>query len=55
MPLAVAIDVLELIESTLIMEDGYDFEWTAARAALEYLSHSGPNELERWERLVPCS
>lgn len=46
-PLAVATRMLEQIESTLIMEDGYEFDWKTARAALEYLSHSGPNEAER--------
>lgn len=47
MPLGAATQVLERIESTLIMEDGYDFDWKAARAALEYLSYSGPNQSEQ--------
>ena len=47
MPLLVATKILEQIESTLIMEDGYAFDWKAARATLEYLSHSGSNDSER--------
>ncbi len=41
-PLARALDVLSLIEPTLLMdqENGYFFDWDAARAALEYMSNA---------------
>jgi len=41
-PLGVALQVLKLIELTLIMdkENGYEFDWGAARAALEYMSNA---------------
>jgi hypothetical protein len=41
-PLASALEVLELIEPALVMDknDGYDFDWGAARAALDYMSNA---------------
>ena len=40
--LAVAVDLLNLIEPTLLMEtkQGYEFDWRGAVAALEYLSNA---------------
>lgn len=39
-PLSVAVDILRRIEPTLLMQEdeGYNFDWGAARAALQYLS-----------------
>lgn len=42
-PLTVAIDILKQIEPTLKMEDGYEFDWSGARASLEYLSDAAPD------------
>jgi hypothetical protein len=41
-PLDVALDLLTMIEQTILMEtqEGYDFDWEAARAALEFLASS---------------
>ena len=41
-PLSVAIDLLELIEPTLVMESdqGYEFDWLGTMAALKYLSNA---------------
>lgn len=41
-PLALAMDLLTLMEPTLLMErdEGYEFDWDAARAALSYMSHA---------------
>lgn len=41
-PLTVAIDLLSRIEPTIVMESdqGYDFDWDSARAALTYMSHA---------------
>ncbi len=48
-----ALDLLKKIESTLLMEKdlGYDFDWEAARAALEYMSGwatTGRNRGQVW-------
>ena len=47
--LTVALDLLRQIENTLIMEQdlGYEFDWEAARAALEYMSLNSPNLEDR--------
>jgi Z1 domain len=44
-PLDVAMNLLRLIEETILMEkqEGYDFDWEAARAALEFLVSSTVN------------
>lgn len=44
-----ALDLLKKIEPTLIMEKdlGYDFDWDAARAALEYMSGWATSERNR--------
>lgn len=41
-PLDLALQVLRLVETTLVMdkENGYGFDWVAARAALEYMSNA---------------
>lgn len=41
-PLAIGINLINQIEETLIMAtaEGYDFDWDAARAALEHMSNS---------------
>ena len=42
-PLTVAIELLQLIKPTLLMEteQGYEFDWAGTVAALEYLSSAG--------------
>ena len=42
-PLTVAIELLQLIKPTLLMEteQGYEFDWAGTVAALEYLSNAG--------------
>jgi hypothetical protein len=47
LPLEVATQILTDIESTLIDEPGYEFEWKAAKAALEYMSHSSAVATQR--------
>ena len=44
-PLPTALDLLNRIKPTLLMEtnEGYDFDWDAARAALIYLSNASAN------------
>ena len=48
-PLTLALDILTRIQPTLLMEkdDGYDFDWDAARAALAFLSNSSTNPANR--------
>ena len=46
-PLALAEELLDLIEPTLISEPEYEFEWNAARAALAYMSTSSGNLNQR--------
>lgn len=46
-PLEDAVKILTMIEPTLEMEDGYEFDWNATRAALEFMSHSTENLTER--------
>ncbi|MGA2624230.1 MAG: Z1 domain-containing protein [Bacteroidota bacterium] len=43
------IDILNHIENALVMEieQGYDFDWDAARAALSYMSNSATDEANR--------
>lgn len=45
----VANDILRRIEPTLIMaeEEGYDFDWEAARAALRFMSEAAEDEAHR--------
>jgi len=47
--LAFALDLLQRLEPTLIMETemGYEFDWEATRAALEYLSSRASNPNNR--------
>ncbi len=47
--LTVAIDLLKLIEPTLLMDTGrgYEFDWAGAMAALEYLSNAAQKEPNR--------
>jgi hypothetical protein len=49
MPLGVALDILRRIEPTLLMEvdQGYDFDWESARAALAYMSSASSEPAER--------
>ena len=53
-PLTVAIDVLNLIKPTLVMETdrGYDFDWAGAVAALEYLSNAAREASNRGNVLL---
>lgn len=48
-PLTLAVELLTLIEPTLLMEvdEGYDFDWDAARAALAYMSHASAQPQRR--------
>lgn len=48
-PLRLANELLSLIEPTLLMEreEGYDFDWNAALAALSYMSHSSQQPQRR--------
>ena len=48
-PLKLALDLLSRIEPTLQMErdDGYDFDWNAARAALTYMSNASARTHKR--------
>lgn len=48
-PLLLALDLLTRIESTLIMEteEGYEFDWLAARAALVHLSNGSARPTSR--------
>ncbi len=48
-PLAMALDVLRRIEPTLKIEEdeGYDFDWEAARSGLQYLSNVSPDQAQR--------
>jgi hypothetical protein len=48
-PLTLALDLLSQIEPTLLMErdEGYDFDWEAARAALSYMSHASARPQHR--------
>jgi hypothetical protein len=48
-PFAMATDILRRIETTLIManEEGYDFDWEAARAALRFMSESAKDPTRR--------
>jgi len=47
--LTLALDLLNLIQPTLIMDtnEGYDFDWGAAQAALVYLSKAAPNPMHK--------
>jgi hypothetical protein len=49
MPLSVSLDILLRIEPTIQMEtaEGYNFDWEAARAALQFMSHSANNPANR--------
>ena len=49
MPIKFAIDMLQRIEPTLLMveEEGYDFDWEAARATLTYMSNNSSNINDR--------
>lgn len=49
LPLEVALDLLSAIEHTLRMEEdeGYQFDWNAARAALSYMSRVSSNPEHR--------
>lgn len=49
MPLSVATDILQRLEPTILMEtdEGYDFDWEAARAALSFMSHAATNPAHR--------
>lgn len=49
MPLALAQELLSHIEQTLLMErdEGYDFDWDAARAALAYMSNASARSHKR--------
>ncbi len=53
-PLTVAIDVLNLIKPTLVMETdrGYEFDWAGAVAALEYLSNAARKPSNRGNVLL---
>ena len=48
-PLTLALDLLTRIEPTLIMaeEEGYAFDWDAAKAALAHMSNSAANPANR--------
>ncbi|MBE0427287.1 MAG: hypothetical protein IBX72_11675 [Nitrospirae bacterium] len=48
-PFAMAADILRRIETTLIMarEEGYEFDWEAARAALRFMSESAIDPTKR--------
>lgn len=48
-PFTVAEDIMQRISQTLIMatEEGYDFDWEAARAALHFMSESSNDPLRR--------
>ena len=48
-PLTLALDLLSRIEPTLIMaeDEGYAFDWDAARAALAHMSNSAANPANR--------
>jgi len=48
-PLTLALELLSQIEPTLLMErdEGYDFDWDAARAALSYMSHASARPQHR--------
>lgn len=48
-PLVAALEILEKIEPTLEMqeEEGYSFDWNAARSALQYLSSVAPDAAMR--------
>ena len=53
-PLTVAIDILNLIKPTLVMESdrGYEFDWPGAVAALEYLSNAAREPSNRGKILL---
>lgn len=48
-PLVTAIDLLNRIEPTILMaeDEGYQFDWDAARAALSHMSNSATNPTNR--------
>ncbi len=50
--LTMATEILKLIQPTLIMEGGYDFDWAGAQAALEYLSNAARNPDNRGKVLI---
>src|SRR5205085_201984 len=48
-PLTLALDLLSRIQPTLLMaeEEGYTFDWDAARASLAHMSNSAANPANR--------
>jgi hypothetical protein len=46
-PTETAIEILDLIEASLQFELGYDFDWNACRAAIEYFSYIAAPAAER--------
>jgi hypothetical protein len=51
-PTTVAVEILRLIKPTLLMEDGYEFDWAGAQAALEYMSTAARNPDNRGKMLI---
>jgi hypothetical protein len=46
-PSATAVKILDLLENTLQFEPGYEFDWEACRAAIEYFSQIAAPEQEK--------
>ena len=46
-PLTTAVTILDLLEKTLLFEPGYEFDWEACRAAIEYFSQIAAPSQER--------